>query len=582
MDSFLLDKNDPQLLSEKLTFLQTASRTNTAGTIFGPILTAAVIYQDALIGHLLEWLVVMFVCVSYRAYVVFYKNKSNRYSIPQKIFNLTTGVFSVTLCWGLGWVLLVPSLPFNLQCLYMLMSSTAIFVGLYGYSIHRPTFLCFALPIFIPQFIISLIPPIPFPWPVVLGEFAFSLYSLKMASYFSNSWIKTVSLQIQNQKLNKSLEAERNIAIAANIAKSKFIATASHDLRQPLHAVNIYLDLFDSNIFNQKDQANFFQIKNSIHSLNSMFNSLLDLSKFDAGFSESNCETFDLSTLISRLRNTFLPIAEGKNISLNIHYSNMRVSGDILLLQQLLGNLISNAIYYTTLGEVTITFSSGNGQLFVSIKDTGCGIESSAIDKIFDEFYRVDTTRNMHDGLGLGLSIVKRLCVIINAELSVQSEIGIGTTFNIQTSYQSAEALDARVEANQEIMQGTKYNISFERKVIAIFEDDPTIFQAYTKLLTQQGCDIISLSENPDELTEQLANIDRIDCILSDFRLKHTTGDQIIQLLRDSFGMDIPAIIVTADTSPDHIQLFNELNIVVLYKPIGYDEIVNQIKCLTH
>jgi signal transduction histidine kinase len=133
------------------------------------------------------------------------------------------------------------------------MSSTAIFVGLYGYSIHRPTFLCFALPIFIPQFIVSLIPPFIFPWPVVLGEFAFSLYALKMSSYFSNSWVKAVSLQIQNQKLNKNLELERNIAIAANIAKSKFIATASHDLRQPLHAVNIYLDLFDSNIFNLKD-----------------------------------------------------------------------------------------------------------------------------------------------------------------------------------------------------------------------------------------------------------------------------------------------------------------------------------------
>ena len=90
------------------------------------------------------------------------------------------------------------------------------------------------------------------------------------------------------------------------------------------------------------------------------------------------------------------------------------------------------------------------------------------------------------------------------------------------------------------------------------------------------------MSENLDEMSQQLANVDRIDCILSDFRLRYTTGDQIIQFLRESFGTDIPAIIVTADTSPDHIQLFNELNIVVLYKPIGYDEIVNQIKLLAH
>ncbi|WP_114689924.1 histidine kinase dimerization/phospho-acceptor domain-containing protein [Polynucleobacter necessarius] len=127
------------------------------------------------------------------------------------------------------------------------MSSTAVFVGLYGYSVQRSTVLCFALPIFSCQFIASIVPLIMFPWPIQLGNFAFFLYTIKMASYFSKSWVKTVSLHIQNQSLNKALEDERNTAIAANIAKSKFIATASHDLRQPLHAVNIYLDLFEPN-----------------------------------------------------------------------------------------------------------------------------------------------------------------------------------------------------------------------------------------------------------------------------------------------------------------------------------------------
>jgi CheY-like chemotaxis protein/anti-sigma regulatory factor (Ser/Thr protein kinase) len=311
-----------------------------------------------------------------------------------------------------------------------------------------------------------------------------------------------------------------------------------------------------------------------------MFNSLLDLSKFDAGFSKKNNEFFQLSVLISRLTNTFLPIAEGKNITFKIDYTNMVVEGDILHLQQLLGNLISNAIYYTTQGTVTLKFSVINDQLHVSIRDTGHGIEASAMEKIFDEFYRSGQTRNMHDGLGLGLSIVKRLCVIIGAEISVQSEIGVGTNFNIQTSYQTVGMLASNFETFQDSALDNKNNISFERKVIAIFEDDPTIFKAYTKLLTEQDCNIISLSENFDEMSKQLVSVDCIDCILSDFRLEHTTGDQIIQFLRENFGMDIPAIIVTADTSPDHIQLFSNLNVVVLYKPVSYDEIVNQIKLL--
>jgi signal transduction histidine kinase/CheY-like chemotaxis protein len=579
---FLLDKNDPLLLEEKARFLQTASKTNTAGTVIGPVLTGALVFKEADLTFLITWLSVMFVCVTYRAYVVFIKNKNQEISNNQKIRNLSYGVLSVTLCWGLGWIIVVPGLPFNLQCLYLLMSSTAIFVGLYGYSIHRLTFLCFALPIFIPQFVISLIPPFIFPWPIILGEFAFSLYALKMASYFSDSWIRTVSLQIQNQILNKSLELERNAAIAANVAKSKFIATASHDLRQPLHAVNIYLDLFDTQIFNLKDRNNFFQIKNSIQSLNSMFNSLLDLSKLDAGAPENLHNPFELSKLISNLHNTYAPVAVDKNIALSIEYVNVMVEGDILLLQQLLGNLISNAIYYTSKGSVVVAFSNKNNKLHINIADTGCGIDSSAIQKVFDEFYRVDTTRNMHDGLGLGLSIVKRLSTIIHAELKLHSELGVGTTFNIQTTYSISQLSDVDNEPIEDVNIPDIFNrnVSFATKVIAIFEDDLTIFHAYEKLLAQQLCTVISLSENSDVLASQLANINRIDCIISDFRLQHTTGDLIIQQLRDSFGIDIPAIIITADTAPEHIQLFNALNVTVLYKPIGYEDIVNAIQPL--
>jgi signal transduction histidine kinase len=582
MKSISINQDASLLQEEKYLFLQTASKTNTLGTILGPLLTAALIFQDTDLRKLAIWLSVMAACVTFRAYIVFIRNKRGDLSTERKIFNIGLGVFSVTACWGLGWLIVVPTLVFNLQCLYLLMSSTAIFVGLYGYSIHRPTFLCFALPIFICQFTISLIPPIIFPWPILLGEFAFALYTLKMASYFSDSWIKTVSLKIQNQILNKDLELERNIAISANITKSKFIATASHDLRQPLHAVNIYLDLFEAQGFNPKDRINFLQIKKSIHSLNAMFNSLLDLSKLDSGSSEKLQKPFELVELASLLSSTYTPIASIKNIDIKFEYVNSMIDGDRLLLQQLLGNLISNAIQYSLQGMVLVKFTTVNHCLHMEIKDTGCGMDSHALEKIFDEFFRVDTTRNMHDGLGLGLSIVKRLCKIAHAELAVRSEIGTGTVFNIQTQYLTSTLLNPAKEYDRDVSTHgkNKQEVLFTTKYIAIFEDDPTIFDAYQKALSQNGFSIISLPENSAELANQLANINHIDCILSDYRLTSTTGDLIIQQLRDSFGVDIPAIIITADTSPQHIQLFSELNINVLYKPIGYSEIVDAIKSL--
>jgi signal transduction histidine kinase/CheY-like chemotaxis protein len=577
-----LKPDNPLLLEEKYRFLQTASKTNTLGTIIGPVLSAVLVYQEAHLPSLLIWLAVMTVSVLFRAYMVFFRNRDETLTIQRKIFNLNLGVFTVTSTWGLGWLIVVPGLPFNLQCLYMLMSSTAIFVGLYGYSINRNTFLCFALPIFICQFIVSLIPPLIFPWPIMLGEFAFSLYTLKMASYFSDSWVRNVSLQIQNQMLNRDLEEERNVAIAANVAKSKFIATASHDLRQPLHAVNIYIDLFEPRNFNPEDRANFAQIRKSVQSLNSMFNSLLDLSKLDSGASENRSRSFDVQELVAALSSTYTPIANNKNLALHFEATNMQVEGDHRLLQQLLGNIISNAIQYSIEGGVLVEFSVRNQCLKIKVQDTGCGMDASSLEKIFDEFFRVDTTRSMHDGLGLGLSIVKRLCKIAHAELLVHSEVGVGTTFNIQTQYP--------VILLNKPGQGHDYESTFEAsaspdaltapKYIAVFEDDPTIFNAYEKALTQNGFKVLALSENSAEMARELAHINHIDCILSDYRLTTTTGDLIIQQLRDSFGVNIPAIIITADTSPQHIQLFKELNINVLYKPVGYGDIVGSIQSL--
>ena len=582
MDSFSIHQHEDLLLKEKYQFLETASKTNTAGTVIGPLLTGALVFQDAALGSLTIWLSAMTLCVGFRAYMVFFRNKDVQLPTKKKIGNLNLGVLSVTACWGLGWLIVAPTLPFNLQCLYLLMSSTAVFVGLYGYSIHRPTFLCFALPIFVGQFIASLIPPFMFPWPILLGEFAFSLYAIKMASYFSNSWVKTVSLQIQNQMLNKELELERNAAVSANVAKSKFIATASHDLRQPLHAVNIYLDLFESNKLSAKERINFLQIRKSIQTLNSMFKSLLDLSKLDAGSSNASTRPFELIELVGFLSNTYTPIATNKSLVLQFEFMNMGIQGDKLLLQQLLGNLISNAIQYTATGSILVSLSSKNECLHITIEDTGCGIESALLDKIFEEFFRVDSTRNMHDGLGLGLSIVKRLCKISDTELSVQSTLGSGTHFNIQTKY-STFALSADGQATSQLVPRESIShqeLLLEAKTIAVFEDDHTIFDAYKQALTQNGFIVLSLPENSQDLMNELANINQIDCILSDYRLETTTGDLIIQQLRDSFGIDIPAIIITADTSPQHIQLFKQLNIEVLYKPIGYSEIVEAIKFL--
>ncbi|WP_114689925.1 hybrid sensor histidine kinase/response regulator [Polynucleobacter necessarius] len=313
-----------------------------------------------------------------------------------------------------------------------------------------------------------------------------------------------------------------------------------------------------------------------------MLKSLLDLSKLDAGTSYKLEKPFELIELVGFLSNTYTPIANNKKLVLQFEFMNMGVNGDKLLLQQLLGKLISNAIQYTASGFILVKLASNNDCLHITIEDTGYRIDAALLDKIVDEFFKVDSTRNMDDGLGIGLSIVKRLCKISNTELSVKSLLGSGTTFNLQTPYPN-NALPDNVESLTNDMPrkiSDSQDHLLEAKTIAVFEDDHTIFDAYKQALTQNGFQVLSLSENSQALARQLADINHIDCILSDYRLATTTGDLIIQQLRDSFVMEIPAIIITADTSPQHIQLFKELSIDMLYKPIGYSEIVEAITLL--
>jgi CheY-like chemotaxis protein len=215
------------------------------------------------------------------------------------------------------------------------------------------------------------------------------------------------------------------------------------------------------------------------------------------------------------------------------------------------------------------------------VRDTGCGIPDTEQSQIFDEFFRAEKTRALHDGLGLGLSIVKRLCQLIHAEITVTSEVGQGSCFRVVTSCPAAAQLED-VQAAPVQWHNPDAAQSLQGKNIAIIEDNPIIVEAYRQVLASKGAHVHVLSEFAAELETQLASIDHLDCILSDFRLSQTTGDVLIQQLRDNFNEEVPAIIVTADTSPAHMALFESLNVQVLHKPISFQEVSQAIEKLIH
>ena len=218
------------------------------------------------------------------------------------------------------------------------------------------------------------------------------------------------------------------------------------------------------------------------------------------------------------------------------------VRGDKLILQQIIGNLLSNAIQYTEDGYVEVSFTSEQDCLVIEVRDTGLGIAEAEQKIIFNQFYRANKTRNLHDGLGLGLSIVQRLCGLIGCEITLISELGKGSQFRVKTPFSifknqnEMDVLEVRSKTSnaQRTLQG---------KQIVVIEDNPIIAEAYKQTLSNLGAYVELLSERESEIDVQLETLGHIDCILSDYRLRTTTGDVLIQKLRENYNEDIPAFL---------------------------------------
>ena len=568
------------LLREKSAHITKAARSATVANLLAPMLCIPMFKDEVPSLNLAIWLGYMFIAVFIRTCMIFQlAHDAEKILDPQRNLKIMTyAVGIVGFGWGLGWVLMAPDLLMVNRMIYVYMTTAAMISSMFAYSVNTPTFFAFTLPIMIPSLSTVLWSVHIFPWPFSVGLASLYVVVLSIAKNFAKTFEDSVRLRFRNERLYQELATERDQSIAANVAKSKFIAVASHDLRQPMHAVNVYLELINLDNLPAVEKKSLAKIKSSITTLNAMFDSLLNISKLDADAMPINPRVFRLDELATTVCDLTEAKATSKGLMLHVSHSDLLVHGDKLMLQQIISNLVSNAIQYTEHGQVDVRFESEQDCLVIQVSDTGCGIAESEQQHIFNQFYRADNTRALHDGLGLGLSIVQRLCHLIGADIRVISAQGQGSTFIVTTPFPisaSAEEIYAAQQVTPKIQDARR---SLQGKYIAVIEDNPIIVDAYRQTLANKGAYVQVLSEQPSELDAQLATIDRIDCILSDYRLSQTTGDVLIQKLRDNYNKEIPAIIVTADTSPSHINLFAQLNVQVLHKPISFHDVAAAIE----
>jgi len=350
------------------------------------------------------------------------------------------------------------------------------------------------------------------------------------------------------------------------MAKSRFLAAASHDLRQPLHALGLLVaQLRDSGAAHERRRLT-ERIGAAVAEMNELFNALLDVSRLDAGSLSADLEAFPIADLLAKIERTFAHTVHDKGLSLHVVSNSGWVRSDAILLERILLNLVSNAVRYTSRGGVLIGCRRRGDRLRIEIWDTGPGIPENQQQYIFDEFYQVpDPDRDRRGGLGLGLAIVDRFRRLLDHPIAVRSRIGKGSCFSIEVPLCAAAPKGVEPAPHPEVAAPTA-----EHGLVLAVDDDPLVLGAMRGLLASWGYGVIACGSHDDVVAEVAAAARRPDLIIADFHLSGgRTGIETIEHVRARFGADIPAFLVSGDTSPERLQQSRAGGYMLLHKPVS-------------
>jgi signal transduction histidine kinase/ActR/RegA family two-component response regulator len=380
----------------------------------------------------------------------------------------------------------------------------------------------------------------------------------------------------RQNNVQRALQTEHDIALAADKAKSRFLATASHDLRQPLHAINLFVSALRRRVSDPQATQLVAGIASAAESMQMMFNSLLDVSKLHAGVVVPNREDFGLQTVLDRLHSSFVAPAAAKGIGFTMPRSAAVLHTDPVLLESILRNLISNAIRYTRRGEVSVRCRDddvdGSSAVHVDVRDTGPGIPAEQIEKAFEEFQRLDGTANAEDrGLGLGLAIVRSLANLLGLPVDIHSEVGVGTTFTV--------TVPRGTVATQPEVQTQKALPSLAQCRILVVDDDAMVRTALAREVADWGATAMTAGDADAALS--MAQTERPDLAIIDRNLgKGPSGVELLNLLHQRFGDRMAAIIVTGSTDPEALEELRRSGAMWTTKPVNANELRSRVTAL--
>ncbi len=465
------------------------------------------------------------------------------------------------MAWGVAAILFfVPDQPeyvLLVTCLY----AVVVAVAAQALAPSFVAFLVFATTMITPLMAMLIIEGGNFYYPLGMLGILYLIATTGFAYNVHRTVISSIALRFENLELIALLQREKKIAEEANVAKSRFIAAASHDLRQPLHALGLFQDALEPHI-DTSGRQHLERMRQSIAALDGLFDSLLDISRLDAGVVDVEPKHVELRQLVETLIEEFHGDAVDKGLSLSHTCSDAVAYVDRVILMRIVRNFLSNALHYTDNGSISVRCSRHDqNHLRIEVADTGCGIPLQEQEHVFSAYYQLhNPERDRTKGLGLGLSIVKRLCRLCGFELMIDSRSGIGSTFTVVVPAGDSRKVFTPTMPSAWELRG---------RLVAVIDDEQDILDSMGIVLERWGCDTV-LAESADQAVAELVARNEVPSIIvADYRLRdQQTGVDAIAALRAALRTEIPALLISGETAPERLKKVAATGLRLLQKPV--------------
>ena len=471
--------------------------------------------------------------------------------------------------WGSAAIFLFPAERPGYDVYLLVLLSLLPVIGATALASYLPAFYAYFIPCFAP-FVVSL--ALQDQRGARMAAVLLMMMMGAMMAFairYSRNLRNAIELKLQLGEKTRALEET-----AAH--RTRFLAAASHDLRQPVHAMGLFLESLRDRVRGLEETAWVQHLIASLHSLRDMLNDMLDLSKLDARVVNARPHDFSVAQLCDKLAAEYAPLAARKRLLFRRLGRDAVVHSDPALLERMLRNLLSNAVRYTAHGGIALACRARRDHVLLQVYDTGVGIRASDLSDVFREFTRIEN-RPAHDdgeGLGLGLAIVERLAVLLNHSVHARSNFGRGSVFSVVVARGRGPARPLIAPVEEPPVTDAKVGL------IMIIDDDERVGAATAALVRQWGNRAL-YAKTPDAACAAV-NGEVPDLLIVDYRLESVTAPTAITLLHQRFQKKVPALMITGDTAPQRIREAYDAGYMLLHKPVDPQRLRACIAALGH